>query len=194
MQLPTKQRELLFYIAKETARMSYPGSMSRGKKPVVRKDTKKALENYFCKNFPMEEVWGSAKNNLADTYDKWHRKRVEEISDAIGPYVSSHNQPLSVSAKFLNTFMHQLMKYEPTRPLFSKLHLPLDSRVFSKFRIIQSSALKRLTFFNQSPYAISYDLHGQIQKTLWEFIDELNARPDAEFSISSRIELNWLWL
>jgi hypothetical protein len=40
MVLPLTQQDFMAVIARETARMSYPGSMSRGAKPVVRAGTK----------------------------------------------------------------------------------------------------------------------------------------------------------
>ena len=40
MLVPTTKEEQVECITRETARMSYSGSMSRGKKPVVAKDTK----------------------------------------------------------------------------------------------------------------------------------------------------------
>lgn len=174
--------------------MSYPGSMSRGKKPVVAKGTKAELEKYFALSFPIHQVWSSAAS-LASTYEIWHQDRTNEIATAIQNYVSSHNTPEGVAAKFLNTFMHQLMKYEPCRPLLPALHLPLDARVFAVLSRLKSPALKtvRAQFF-ASPYSLPYSEHQKIQKALLVFIEELNLRPDAEFTVNSRIELNWLWL
>jgi hypothetical protein len=192
--VPITRKDLFRCIAVETARMSYPGSMSRGKKPVVSKGTKKALEGYFKDAFPIENVWNDAPT-IARDYDSWHKSRVDEIVTVIRGHVSRHNVPCSVAAKFLNTFMHQLMKYEQGRPLFTCLQLPLDARVFGKLLRIKSPYLTpfRETFRN-SPYSLPYKQHTAVQAALWQFITELNARPNAGFKLMSRIELNWLWL
>lgn len=193
MPIPITRNELLKHIARETARMSYPGSMSRGKKPVVAKGTKAELERYFTSDFPINQVWSSA-SELASTYEHWHKDRTNEIAAAIQAHVSSHNTPEGVAAKFLNTFMHQLMKYEPCRSLQPALHLPLDARVFSVLSRLESPALKAVhALFSLSPYSLSYSDHQTIQQALLAFMGELNLRPDAEFTVQSRIELNWLW-
>lgn len=193
MQIPLTKSDLFRAISMETARLSYPGSMSRGKSPVVKQGTKIIVENYFAEIFPMGEVWSSA-DDIASRYDDWHRERVEEFAREIKHQVP-HGNRKSVAAKFLNTFMHQLMKYEPARPLFDSLHLPLDARVFAAFRRERSPALASIRdHLSKSPYALEYEAHEQIQDALTSFIDELNRRPGAEFAIRSRIELNWLWL
>ncbi|MGV8991279.1 MAG: hypothetical protein ACOH1Q_07735 [Thiobacillus sp.] len=194
MNLPLTRHDLLRRIAIETARMSYPGSMSRGKKPVVTAGTKARLEEYFHDSFPLDNVWIAAAAIEID-YESWHQARVAEIAKHIIGYVASNNEPESVAAKFLNTFMHQLMKYEEARPLFGCLHLPLDARVFSKLRRVNSSALRDFKVtFELSPYSLPYATHTAIQAALRSFIDELNARPTVGFQVRSRIELNWLWL
>ena len=194
MNVPSTLTELIERVARETARMSYPGSMSRGNKPVVHKGTKAKLEEYFAKTFPLREVWLSA-SGLTGIYEDWHQSRTAEIARALGAQVSKHNNPMAVAAKFLNTFMHQLMKYEPCRPLWSVLHLPLDARVFAVLAHLNSPSLTEVqTLFSQSPYLLLYDEHLDIQRALWKLIQELNVRPRAEFKLGSRIELNWLWI
>lgn len=168
--------------------------MSRGKKPVVAKGTKAALERYFASDFPIHQVWSSA-SELASTYEHWHKGRTNEIAAAIQSHVSSHNMPEGIAAKFLNTFMHQLMKCESCRPLLPALHLPLDGRVFSVLSRLDSPALKAVhALFSLSPYSLCYSDHQIIQQALFAFMGELNLRPNAEFTIKSRIELNWLWI
>jgi hypothetical protein len=194
MTIPFTRQDHLQRIAVETAKMSYPGSMSRGIRPVVSGGTKAALQIYFEFAFPMANVWDTARTIALD-YDTWHSARVDEIAHHIGPKVSAHNVPESVAAKFLNTFMHQLMKYEEARPLFACLHLPLDARVFSQLLRIRSPSLAPLrTTFECSPYSLPYNEHGVIQDALTRYLAELNARPGAGFRLNSRIELNWLWL
>ena len=56
---------LLEKIARETARMSSPGSMGRGKKQIVRKGAKKALEEFFVTCFPMRTLWVTVQPSAA---------------------------------------------------------------------------------------------------------------------------------
>jgi hypothetical protein len=44
---PVSESERLEAMARETARMSYPSSMSRGRRPLVKAGTKKAVEGFF---------------------------------------------------------------------------------------------------------------------------------------------------
>lgn len=194
MKVPSTLVELLDHVARETARMSYPGSMSRGTKPVVRKGTKAILENYFATKFPLLEVWNSASQVLG-AYDDWHQSRTAEISTAIEKQVPEYNNPMAVGTKFLNTFMYQLMKYERYRALWPALHLPLDARVFAALARLQYSSLSDVQpLFSQSPYSLPYVAHLDIQRTLQNLLQELNNRPRAEVQFNSRIELNLLWV
>jgi hypothetical protein len=88
------------------------------------------------------------------------------------------------------------MKYEWARPLWRQLHLPLDARIFQAFTRIKSPAIAKINscIGTNAAYSISYEDYRFIQNTLWEFIEELNGRPGAEFQVKSRIELNYLWL
>lgn len=186
--------ELLERVSRETARMSYPGSMSRGNAPVVLKGTKAALEDFFALRFPLRDVWLSS-SQVADRYEDWHYTRTEEIAKALEGSISKRTNPMAVAAKFLNTYMHQLMKYEPCRSLWPKLHLPLDARVFAALARLRSPSLSAVeSLFAGSPYLLPYVAHLDIQRALWNLVQELNARPRAEFKIGSRIELNWLWI
>jgi hypothetical protein len=188
--------EQLRCIATETARMSYPGSMSRGTRPVVSEGTKATLEAYFAERFPLRKLWTSPPKNIK-RFDNWHRERVEEVADAIRSRVCSQNKPRSVAAKFINTFLHQLTKYEEARSIVPFLHLPLDRRVFDQLRELEltSDALKKVQpWLEGSPYQLKYDAHVEVQEALLHFLQEVNSRPGVERKLSSRIELNWLWL
>jgi hypothetical protein len=194
MAFPFTRAESLRSIAAETARMSYPSSMSRGKRPVVSGGTKAEVEKYFVGQFPLEAIWTSV-TPIAKNFEQWHQTRAAEIAQVITSKIRSKNTPMCVAAKFLNTFLHQLIKYEEARPLLPLLHLPLDARVFSKLRRFKFSSLSRAQgFLTGSPYALQYEAHIKIQKALLALVAELNERPGVEFKLSSRIELNWLWL
>lgn len=195
---PLKQTDLLRLIARETAKMSYPGGMSRGKSQVVKGETKDRLERYFADHFPLREVWSNAAA-IAGVYDRWHARQATAIADfLVRDRRLGHpgNTPFVVAAKFLDTFMHQLMKYEWARPLWPALHLPLDSQIFYAFACSDSLVLAKINarIGERRAYAISREDYQFIQNTLWEYLGELNRRDGAEFQVCSRIELNYLWL
>jgi hypothetical protein len=186
MNYPLTKKQLLKQIACETARMSYPGSMSRGAKQVVKLGTKLRIENYFVNRFPLAALYADV-DQVAHNYDTWH----EEQTQALGRLLLDHNclgnpenNAFAVGAKFINTFMHQLMKYSQFRPLWAELHLPLDARVFQSFaKITDSPAIIRIKerIGARSAYALSYDDYKFVQDVLREFISELNRRPGMEF-------------
>ena len=168
--------------------------MSRGKKPVVAERTKARLEEHFVEKFPLADIW-SSPNSVTGDFEDWHAAQVTACARAIKGQVRSGNNPESVAAKFINTFLHQLTKYEEARSLVRFLHLPLDARVFGKLRSLKSQPLAGVKHhFKTSPYALDYSAHRDIQKALLDLLPELNERPHAEFKFKSRIQLNWLWL
>ena len=166
----------------------------RGASAIVCKGTKHALEEYFVTKFPLASIWQGGELGL-DNFDLWHKKRTLEIARAIDGFVQSGNRPQAVSAKFLNTFMHQLMKYEACRPLLRSLHLPLDSRVFHKLRSLHCQSLAGVKgLLSDRPYVLTYLKYMKVQAALLALMEELNSRPETEFKFYSRIELNWLWI
>jgi hypothetical protein len=169
--------------------------MSGGKKPIVSKGTKDVVECYFATKFPIATLW-ICPNDIFEKYDEWHAERCKELAKSIEPKIwTLSNKPIAVASKFLNTFMHQLMKYEAVRPLWLTLHLPLDSRVFRALKNLKSPALKAVRKeLTKSPYQLSYCEYLRVQQALTSLIEELNRRTDAEFQVKSRIELNWLWV
>jgi len=190
-------------IAVETAKMSYPGAMSRQSQgsQIVIAGTKAALSEYFEENFPIEELWDQ---KLLKDFDSWHQNRVEEISKTVTEkYMGNKkNNPDAISAKFLNTFMHQLMKYEKFRYLYEKLHLPLDRKVFEALsrnlcgKVPGSLQILARKYVTQA-YSIDYDQYRKIQKeleSLWKSYNE-NEPLSKECKLKARIELNCvLWI
>ncbi len=107
----TSRKQFLKAVAQETARMSYPGRMGG----VVKAGTKKAVEKYFVNHFPIADVWNEA-GRVARKFDRWHKKRVRELGGRMerrGLIKKKSDRGQALAAKFLNTYMHQLMKYEP---------------------------------------------------------------------------------
>jgi len=196
MQFPVTVEEILLEIAKETARMSYPANMSRGKNPPVvsngENKPKARIEKYFTALFPLPDIW---HKRIGD-YDTWH----QEQAIALGNYLRRHRHigedriSTGVAVKFLDTYMHQLMKYEQARYLWSKLHLPLDQKIFNRLKKIELRSLTAIKdLLKKSPYKLNYAAHSEIQLALARLVKELNKRKEAEYKIGSRVELNWLW-
>jgi hypothetical protein len=178
--------------------MSYPGGMTRGAKQVITAGGKQKIEEYFVNLFPLDRLWNDAAA-IVQCYDSWHAEQTRELGDYLAQQNClgyRGNNQYAVSAKLLNTFMHQLMKYEPLRPLWQQLHLPLDARVFQSFAKNKTRVARKINsrIANKTAYSISPEDYQFIQSTLWEFIAELNKRDGAEFQVGSRIELNYLWL
>ena len=195
MPFPDTQTNRLRLVSLETARMSYPSSMSRGKNPPVPangESPKKRMLAYFERRFPLQDVWDCEVEN----YDVWHSERVWKLGDMLRrrDFVGPGRNSRALAAKFLNTYMHQLMKYEECRHLWPSLHLPLDQRVFVALKALKSDSLAGiLELLSSSPYELRYSRHLDIQSALLQLINELNDREPMEFQITSRIELNWLW-
>ena len=198
MIIPRDKSGLLAAFARETARMSYPGRMSGGKRPVVRGGTKQKIEKYFTSQFPMEQIWDDAAA-VASIYDQWHEERTGEIARVVSRCKGDpSNNSKAIAAKFLNTFMHQLMKFQKCRPLFKFLHLPLDRRVFNALRSQKLSfSGKRdiLPIVRKAPYTISYSEYLQVQNALWSVVKAINRQSNQTIDLTSRIELNsWMWV
>lgn len=186
--------EFLRHIVSETARMSYPGRFG-GK---LRAGAKKDIQIHLEKVYP--GVLKVQKGN----YDAWHKKRVADLSQVIknGNYRQKENDTsFALSAKLLNTFMHQLMKYEQFRHLYKQLHLPLDRSVFviickiiPKDDRTELSCLRELAFrWKNCPYQFNKKDYTRIQKELWRLVEYYNKTVFPENrQICSRIDLNCL--
>ena len=194
MPFPATKSDLFKLVVQETAKMSYPGSMSRGSRPIVAAGTKQSLSEYFESQLFIDSLCSNIGAS-AQKFERWHRRQVRQIAIHICDKVRTQNKKESVAAKFLNTFMYQLMKYDYFRPLWPKLHLPLDRRIFDALRRIESPSLQAIREqLKSSPYRMDYERHLAIQQVLLNFIKEINERPRMQFKIISRIELNLLWV
>lgn len=192
MAFPLTLDEYLRAVAKETARLSWPGRMY----PILVAGAKADTEKYFTNSFLPEltKIW----NGSIDNYDSWHGKRVSELEKEIQGNVTSHNcyRPETVAAKLLDAFMYQLMKYQECRYLWEHLHLLLDRKIFAVLHALakDSTALKAADgILTRNPYTISFAEYQFVQKHLQEYVEELNNRPNMEFKLTSPIQLNLLW-
>jgi hypothetical protein len=197
MAFPLKLDEYLYAVAKETARLSWPGRMW----PILRTGAKNNAEEYFTSDAfltKLREIW----QGRVGAYDSWHERRVPELAASIAEKVTTRNapgipyRPETVAAKLLDTFMHQLVKYPEYRFLWADLHLVLDNKVFAVLHTLArgSVALRAVDdILIQNPYTISGEQYKRVQTQLREFVEELNSRPGQEFGLGSRIQLNILW-
>jgi len=195
---PNTKEEYIKAVTRETARMSYPGSMSRGKSPILEGGTKKYIENEFFPTF-LSGLWDTV-DIVADQFDDWHEKQTISLGRSLSlkRLLGNPGYGEAVGAKLINTFMYQLMKYDHFRPLWSKLHLPLDRMMINALSELESPALcpvkDTLNDYKGCPYRITYKKeYKPIQEALWQLVAELNKRPDVGYNLTSRIELNLLW-
>ena len=181
--------DFLRYIVSETARMSYPGRFS------LKKGAKSEILEYFANTFPKRLI------NIKD-YNRWHNNRVEELSKVVRRYKrNKEDKPFALSAKLVNTFMHQLMKYDRFRYLYNNLHLPLDKSVFGGIcTIIPRNDKTELHFLReramqhkQYSYRFEEDEYKKIQGELWKLVKHFNEKVlPKNCQICSRIDLNSL--
>ena len=146
----------------------------------------------------MKKIWDDAAT-VASTYDQWHDERAGEIAKVVSCCKGDpDNNPKAIAAKFLNTFMHQLMKFQKCRPLFEFLHLPLDRRVFNALRsreLLFPTKQDILPIIRKAPYTISYSEYLQVQDAPWLVVKAANEQSNQTIDLTSRIELNsWLWV
>jgi allophanate hydrolase subunit 1 len=196
---PKTVKEWLRGIALETAKMYWSPRLSS----ILIKGARRVIEEkYFTdlNNFPIVELWENGKE-ISKIFDTWHKKRIEEINDIVGSFKRQNNYTKdAISAKLLNTYIHQLMKYQKLQVnLFNVIHLPLDNVVFQELNRLKDS-LQVLNNINdiikngaKCAYQITYDEYLTTQNELWKVVNEINNRPGMEYKIESRIELNYLW-
>lgn len=196
-QFPARDEEYFKAVARETARMSYPGRMGG----ILEKGTKEKVERYFEEKFPLKQLWDHASEE-AYRFDDLHQKIAIELAGFLDEkkcLKKESDKSEAVAAKLLNTFMYQLMKYEPCRPLWRMLHLPLDRMMLNALSNLDSPSLfpisKIITAYKEKPYQITYiNEYKPIQNALRHLIEELNKQSDIEYKLTSRIQLNLLWV
>lgn len=190
---------LLQHIAMETANMASPGHflghVLKGEDK-QKKKTKKKLIDFFSvsEKFPIGNLWHGKVR--PDCYKGWHKEQIENLSCVIrGHIISLHNHQkrtaFAVAAKLLDTFMHQLMKYDRFRYLYKVLYLPLDRRALGKISQqhilgvpVCQQLLDRAQEYQDNPYSMPSRCYYKIQKEL------INLSSDC--GLKARIELNCL--
>jgi len=197
MEPPLNRDAYLRFITTETARMAWPGSMMRGKKQLLRRGAKEAVERFFQdqEEFPIGKLW---RNPSKVDYEKWHRRVSKDLAEALRGYKGAkRNTADAIAAKLLDTFMHQLMKTKRFRALWPRLHLPLDSTVFKALKRCQvefDGKAKIATILKKPPYSITRKEYEEVQKSMWSLLKRMRADSAVGLQWTSRIELNWLWI
>ena len=195
--IPVLASEYLRNIAIESARMSYPASMTRGENPPLKqadgKDTVKLeIERYFADLFPIVDIWDTQVRD----FDRWHKKVTKHLSGFIrrNACVGKGRKTTGLATKFLNTFLYQLAKYPSAQFLYEDLHLPLDRKIFTRLARVDAEALAEVEgLLRKSPYTFNYTDYMKVQRALRQLTLMLNDRRDAEYDIQSNVEFNWLW-
>jgi hypothetical protein len=158
---------------------------------VVDGNTKCAVEGYFVKDFPIRDLWQGA-HEISGRFDDWHKERTYGLRECIGLQKATDKRE-AVAAKFLDTFLHQLMKYEKFRPLYPKLHLPLDRIVFNALWRCECPVLNPVRdVLQKPPYEITYVQYTQVQDALAQLVLGLNRRTGCDYKLQGRIDLNAL--
>lgn len=191
-------------VCRETARMSWPNRMVGGQRsPLINNGnvtTKRLIETFFVNDFGLEDL--PTEHATQEDFDNWHWERVRGLAHQLmenGRRGNPDNNIEAISAKFVNTFFHQLMKYDDFRYLWDFLHLPLDRRVFAELKKrnfkYQNSINGIIKIIRcKSPYEINKKDYNDIQKSLWSLTEEMNKRDEWGRKLTSRIELNLLWV
>ena len=166
----------------ETARASYPGGMSMYGNGVVKAGTKKNVSNFFIS----DKFFVPNKS----TFKKDHEKLCKELSKKfdLNPQRNDLNK-VTVAAKFIDTFLYQLMKFQEYRNLWGDLYLIIDRRIISRLKRCGDEKLKKfLESYPGSPYEANYTEYLKLQHALNAYLQRINSD-----LIKSRIELNFLW-
>lgn len=187
-------------VARETARMSWPGQMGR----ILKAGTKKAVEEFFvCKatTEPWMRIWTDP--TLPAGFDRWHKDLTSQLGEALkdGGHIKARRKngaeynPVAVATKLLNTYLHQLMKYEQPRRCYRVLHVPLDQTI--RRALVKELADKQCSdaaelLRKNNPYTLEYEQYFRIQIALREHCKKLSG-PEYIHPKFVGIELNLLW-
>lgn len=165
----------------ECARISWPGRMS----DMLMTKAKDAAERWFVGNISFNEL--KCLKSQPD-YDQWHKTTVITLAAALKDYIRDYPpkkkqgiklnpnrkpyQSEPISAKLVDTFMHQLVKYPAFYDLYGYLHLPIDRIVGDKLKQRWKTLISRQkNILESNVYTITYAEHMMIQDKLWGLVD-----------------------
>lgn len=200
------KEEFLTHIAEETTRMAAPGHFYGH--VLKNKGTKDKVTSFFVKKFPIKDLWeGTVKPK---DYQNWHKRQINGLSRVIDGHIKqlpkkSPKKPprtsFSIAAKLMDTFMHQLMKYERFRYLYKSLYLPLDREALSQLSRktihgveVPEKLHQIASEYKSNPYSISAKKYIKIQEKLSVLLKHFNKDLPKDCRLKARIELNCiLW-
>ena len=141
---------------------------------------------------PLTRIWSQGIRD----YDRWHKRQTIALAEHLleHEHIPEDRHEDGIAAKFLNTYMHQLMKYGAPRYLYTRLHLTLDQKILDhlkRMRWPEAAAINNL--LKKSPYKMAYSEYAKIQSAIAGFIEGKNTQLPRRMTIDSRVELNWLW-
>lgn len=190
-------QEWIELVGRETAKISWPGRMSGGRRPLLKAKAKVCVETFFAGDFRLGDLLAN-KLRSQQCFDRGHWDRVERLAGRLAEFnATRENQPSAISAKLVNTFFHQLMKYEDFRYLWRFLHLPLDGQIFSelvkkKWDFKNKASISEI--IRKPPYTINEEEYHSVQTSLWSLVKWINDTCLWNRQLTSRIELNLLWI
>lgn len=189
-------------IVFETTRMASPGSFYG--RVVCNKYTKNQVASFFSDIFPINDLWNHVV--ILDKYSEWHLEQTNRLNEVIKDHIRqlpnrTRRIPFPISAKILDTFMHQLMKYERFRYLYNYIFLPLDQKALQRMSLLTINRVKvpedlrqlAIKYKNEA-YSIPYQEYIRIQNMLPILLNKLNQVLPEDYRLNARIELNCvLW-
>lgn len=180
--LPNNKEELKKAKFLETARAAYPGGMSMYGNGIVEAGNKKVVSLFFISN--------SFSIPRFENFQQDHAEICKLLSKVI--LLNPKRKKLkeeTVAAKFLDTFLYQLMKFEEYRNLWPKLHLIIDDRILKKLKQLKDEDLLQfLKSFPKSAYEADYSQYLGLQEKIQQFLEYTNS----DF-FRNKIDLNFLW-
>lgn len=175
----------------ESFRMGYPAGMNRGKNPVIKGAIKDELLAHF-KTKVADKVMSDVPG--PERYVLWHKKLCRSLESVFHGRLGDERKLFPITAKFIDTFMHQMMKYEDYRDLYGVIFLPLDGIVTPKLKkMFKEEGLMDNgldTFFELGPYKIDDGVYYLVQEKLNDLATQVGARIGKSIF---RIDLNVLW-
>jgi len=186
-------------VIRESAKIGFPGRMAGGRGPLVGQIKKRTIEFFLKQTF---EDFKSGRPRPS-RYRAWHEKLSNRFANglqdgSLGVQVRKKKSPFAIGAKFVDTFIHQLIRYPEYSKLYPAIYLPLDRKVTPHLR-------KNLTANDLLPRGgrlskcLNADKIYELEREDYYFIQAQLSELTQRIAIKigrpnmARIELNILW-
>ena len=147
--------------------------------------------------------FGLEFGNNQDAFDEWHKIQSHhlaqhlETKNLIKFMNNDHYKPEAIACKLLNTFLHQLMKYNECKHTWCYLHLVIDNKAFDNLKRLKNTykSINAISStLSKNPYELTYNEYMAFQNHMLTFMNEKKEKCDMDVSLDSRIKLNQiLW-